>query len=144
MTTGTAAAIGGRLFVFGGARWDPTQSTVVNHRTAHAYSVAERRWQTLPPLPHPGRGLNAVVLDDHHILIAGGYRSNDVEFVADTYLFNVETLTYTPSTPLPYAGMVGLVKSSEWLYCLGGEDRKKHRSDAAFRIRWQELLPAHR
>jgi hypothetical protein len=36
--------------------------------------------------------------------------------------------------------MVTLVKDGEWLYCLGGEDRKRHRTAAAFRIRWASLL----
>jgi hypothetical protein len=35
---------------------------------------------------------------------------------------------------------VTLIRNGEWLYCLGGEDRKRHRTDAVFRIRWQELL----
>jgi N-acetylneuraminic acid mutarotase len=144
LTTATAAALGDRLYVFGGARWDPARKTVVNHRTAHAYSITARRWETLPPLPHPGRGYTAVTLDDRHILIAGGYRNDEVGFVADATLYDVTARTYRPTTPLPYAAMVGLVKAGDWLYCLGGEDRKKHRSDAAFRIRWKELLQAGR
>jgi N-acetylneuraminic acid mutarotase len=140
LMTGTAAAIGEKLYVFGGARWDAGKKTVVNHATAHAYSVVTGKWTALPPLPHPGRGYTAVALDDRHVFIAGGYRDDAVEFVADAYLFDVKAGKYTPTTPLPYAAMVGLVQSGEWLYCLGGEDHKRHRTDAAFRIRWRELL----
>jgi len=140
LTTATAAAVGQRLFIFGGARWEPTAATVVNHRTAHAYSLTKNLWETLPPLPHPGRGITAVALDPRHILIAGGYRDDSVEFVRDAFIFDLTTGTYTPTIPLPYAAMVSLVQSGEWLYCLGGEDRKKHRTDAVFRIRWQALL----
>ncbi|MSU52146.1 MAG: hypothetical protein EXS41_01945 [Opitutaceae bacterium] len=142
LTTGTAAVAGGRLFIFGGARWDPATKTVVNHSAAHAYSPAKKRWEALPSLPHPGRGFTAVALDERHLFVAGGYRNDEVEFVADTFVFNVDTGTYASTTPLPYAAMVALVKSGDWLYCLGGEDRKKHRTDAAFRIRWRELLKA--
>lgn len=142
LTTGTAAAVGGRLFVFGGARWDPVAKAVVNHASAHAYSVADRRWEPLPALPHAGRGLTAVALDNRHIYVAGGYRNDQVEFVADAFVFDVATHTYRPATPLPYAAMVGLVQSGEWLYCLGGEDRKRHRTEAAFRIRREQLLPS--
>jgi N-acetylneuraminic acid mutarotase len=142
LTTGTAAAVGGRLCVFGGARWDPAKKTVVNHGTAHVYLPATKRWEALPRLPHPGRGLTAVALDDRHLLIAGGYRNDTVEFVADAYVFEVQSQTYTTTIPLPYAGMVGLVRAGEFLYCLGGEDRKKHRSGAVFRIKWAELLAA--
>lgn len=144
LTTATAAVARGRLYVFGGARWDATLKSVVNHASVHAYTPATDRWEKLPPLPHPGRGFCAVALDDRHILVAGGYRNDDVEFVTAAYVFDVEKRTFTPTTPLPYAAMVSLVRSGEWLYCLGGEDRKRHRTDAVFRIRWQELLPRHR
>lgn len=140
LATGTAATIGDRLYVFGGARWDQAKSTVVNHSAAHVYSTTTKTWTALPPLPHPGRGITAVTLDARHILVAGGYRNDDVEFVRDAYVYDVQTGIYTATTPLPYAAMVALVQSGDWLYCLGGEDRKKHRTDAAYRIRWRELL----
>ena len=142
LTTATAASIGARLYVFGGARWDATTKTVVNHASAHVFFAAAKRWEALPPLPHPGRGFSAMALDHRHILVAGGYRNDEVEFVADAFIFDVTDRRYTPTTPLPYAAMVGLVKNGEWLYCLGGEDRKKHRTNAVYRIRWQELIPA--
>jgi N-acetylneuraminic acid mutarotase len=144
LITGTAAAAAGRLFVFGGGRWDPEGKKVVNHATAHAYAPAEKRWEALPLLPHPGRGYSAVALDDRHILLAGGYRNDQVGFVADAYLFDVITRTYAPTTPLPYAAMVHLVRSGDWLYCLGGEDRMKHRTDSVYRIEWAHLLAASR
>ena len=140
LATGTAATIGDRLYVFGGARWDQSKATVVNHSAAHAYSTGTKTWTALPPLPHPGRGITAVTLDARHILLAGGYRNDEVEFVRDAYVFDIETGIYTLTSPLPYAAMVALVQSGDWLYCLGGEDRKKHRTDAAYRIRWRELL----
>jgi N-acetylneuraminic acid mutarotase len=140
LTTGTAAAANGKLYVFGGARWDATQKTVVNHASAHAYSPRDQRWERLPDLAYPGRGYAAVALDDRHILVAGGYRSDEVEFVADAYIFDPQSRTFKRTTPLPYAAMVNLVKTGEWIYCLGGEDRKRHRTDAVFRIRSQELL----
>ena len=144
LTTGTAAAVGTQLFVFGGARWDATKNTVINHATAHTYSVETQRWEALPALPHPGRGYTAVSLDDRHIFLAGGYRNDTVEFTADAYLFDVQRKTYTTTISLPYAGMVGIVKSGEWLYCLGGEDRKKHRADATYRIKWASLIKPSR
>lgn len=140
LITATAAVLGDRLLVFGGARWDAPRATVQNHGSAHVYSTASKAWSALSPLPHPVRGLTAVALDSRRIYLAGGYRNDEVEFVADAYLFDVETQRYTPTTPLPYAGMVSLVTVGDWLYCLGGEDRKRHRTDAVFRIRWKSLL----
>ena len=140
LTTSTAVGVGDRVFVFGGARWDAAGKTVVNHSAAHAYSLARKRWEKLPPLPYAIRGITAVALDPRHVLVAGGYRNDEIEFVANAFVFNVETGTYSPTIPLPYAAMVGLVKSGDWLFCLGGEDRKKHRTDAVYRLRWADLL----
>ena len=48
--------------------------------------------------------------------------------------------TYTKAKPLPYAAMVGLVKLDGHVYCLGGEDKQKSRTDKFFRIPLAELL----
>ena len=138
---GAVAACGDRIFAFGGARWDATANTVANLSAGHAYSTTAKRWEKLPPLPSANRGINAVALDERHILLAGGYKNDEEEFTADAFIFDVKTSGYSATKPLPCKAMVGLVKSGEWLYCLGGEDRKKQRTDAAFRIRWRELLP---
>jgi N-acetylneuraminic acid mutarotase len=135
-----AAVLADRLYVFGGGYWDAARQGVFNHASAHAYVPATGRWEKLPSLPHAGRGFSAIALDDRYLLIAGGYRNDQVEFVADAYLFDTQTRRYRPTLPLPYAAMVALVRDGEWLYCLGGEDRKRHRTDAAFRIRCAELL----
>lgn len=138
---GAFAACGDRVFAFGGARWDEAANAVANLSSAHAFSTVTQRWEELPKLPGVIRGITAVTLDDSHILIAGGYRNDDEEFTDAAFIFDVKALRYVPTKPLPYKAMVSLVKSGEWLYCLGGEDRKQHRTDAAFRIRWKEMLP---
>lgn len=135
-----AAVLGGRLYVFGGGYWDAARQGVFNHASAHAYSVATGRWEKLPSLPHPGRGFTALALDERRLLVAGGYRNDEAEFVPDTLIFEPATGRYTPAVPLPYAAMVSLVQDGDWLYCLGGEDRKRHRTDAVYRIRWRDLL----
>jgi len=111
----------------------------VNHANAHAYDTAARRWSPLPPLPSPNRGLTAVVLDPRRIYLAGGYVSDETGFVSETFIFDPEKPGYRSTTPLPYSGMVTLVRLGEWVYCLGGEDRKRHRSAAVHRIRAAEL-----
>ena len=79
------------------------------------------------------------MLDPRRIYLAGGYVSDEVGFTPDAFIFDPEKPAYHPATPLPYAGMVTLVRSGEWVYCLGGEDRKRHRSAAVHRIRAAEL-----
>lgn len=140
--TATAAACRDRIFVFGGARWETSTKSVVNFATAHAYSIADDRWKALPPLPAPIRGLTAVTLDDRYIYLAGGYTTDEAGFTANALLFDVERGAYLPAKKLPYRAMVGLVKVGDNLYCLGGEDIQKHRTDAVYRIAWKELLPA--
>ncbi len=142
--TGTAAACGGRLFVFSGAHWDGVAKTVVNTAAAFAFSPKSGRWDKLAPVPFAVRGLTAVALDDRHLYLAGGYKNEAEAFTAEAFIFDTQTGTYRPTAPLPYRAMVGLVVAGDWLYCLGGEDRMKHRSDAAYRLRWKSLLAAGR
>lgn len=137
--TGASAVCGARFFAFGGARWDAAVEAVANLSAAHAFDPAMGRWEKLAPLPYAVRGLTACALDDTRLLLAGGYKNDTEEFTDAAFLYDTRTDRYTATTPLPYRGMVALVKLDDWLYCLGGEDRKKSRTAAAFRIRWKEL-----
>ena len=137
---GAAAACGNRVFVFGGARWDATAGAVTNLSGSFAFSPAENRWQTLTPLPSANRGLTALALDDRHLLIAGGYKNDVDEFTDEAFIFDPARGEFQRTTPLPYRSLVALVRCGDFVYCLGGEDRKKHRTDACFRIRIEELL----
>ena len=94
----------------------------------------------LAPLPFAVRGITACTLDDSHIFLGGGYKSNADGFTAETFIYDIKGGKYAATTPLPYKAMVSLVKLGDWLYCLGGEDRMKHRTDAMFRIKWRDLL----
>ncbi len=138
--TGATAACGNRLFAFAGARWDMTSNTVANLSSAHAFDTVAKRWEKLASFPYEVRGLTALALDGSRILLAGGYKNDAEEFTDEAFIYDTDTGSYTPTRPLPYKAMVSLVKSGDWVYCLGGEDRKKHRSDAIFRIRVADLL----
>jgi len=138
---GATAACGDRFFAFGGARWDATANAVANLSSAHAFNTTTGRWEKLAQLPYAVRGITALALDDTHILLAGGYKNDTEEFTDEAFIYDIASGKYTATQPLPHRSGVSLVKLGNWIYCLGGEDRKKHRSDAAFRIRWKELLP---
>jgi N-acetylneuraminic acid mutarotase len=140
--TGAAAVCGGRLHVFCGAYWDAAKGEVANMAGSFIWSPADDRWTTLPPYPFAGRGQTAVALDDHTIYIAGGYRDEPEGFIDEAFLFDTKTQTFRRAQPLPYRAMVSLVIAGDQLYCLGGEDRKKHRTDAAFRIPTKSLIAA--
>jgi len=138
--TAASAVAGDELFVFGGGNWDAAASAVVNANEAHAFSVKSRIWRALEPLPFAARGMAAVALDEHRIYLGGGYKTNPEGFTADAFIYDVKTGCYTAAKPVPYAAMVTLVKLDGFVYCLGGEDRMKHRTDACFRIAVSALM----
>ncbi|MBL9214577.1 MAG: hypothetical protein JNG83_03780, partial [Opitutaceae bacterium] len=90
------------------------------------------KWRPLAPLPQAVRGLSVVAIDAGRLYLAGGY-AND-QFSAQGLIYDIATDRYLPAVALPYAAMVTLLPCGEYLYCLGGEDRAKHRSAAAYRI----------
>jgi N-acetylneuraminic acid mutarotase len=130
------------LFLFGGATWDATNQTVMNFGEAFAFSPLRNSWRKLKPFPFSVRGASAVALDDRHLYVAGGYRNREgkEEFTDQAFIYDVENDQYRPAAALPYRAMVGLVRSTEYVYCLGGEDKQKHRSAAAYRIKVADLL----
>lgn len=135
--TAASAVVGGELFVFGGLNWDEASQAVQNITASYAFDPVKNAWRTIRPLAQPARGVTAVALDDHQIYIAGGYRD---DFTADAVIYDVKTDSYRKAQPLPYAAMVALVKLDGFVYCLGGEDKMKSRTDKFFRIPVAELL----
>ncbi len=126
-----SAVAGSELFVFGGMNYDAATATPVNATEAYAFSPAKNTWRKLRPLAVANRGMTAVTLDDQHLYLAGGYTS---DFTADAFIYDVKSDTYARAKPLPYAAMVSLVKLGDYLYCLGGEDKKQSRTDKCHRI----------
>jgi N-acetylneuraminic acid mutarotase len=135
--TAASAVVGGELFVFGGLNWDEASQAVQNITASYAFDPVKNAWRTIRPLAQPARGVTAVALDSHQIYIAGGYRD---DFTADAVIYDVKADSYRKAQPLPYAAMVALVKLDGFVYCLGGEDKMKSRTDKFFRIPVEELL----
>jgi N-acetylneuraminic acid mutarotase len=129
--------VGGELFVFAGAKWNPETDGVMNVTGAYAYSVARNQWRELRPCPAAVRGVTAVPLSESTIYLAGGYGPDG--FTDKAVIYDIVRDSYEEAQPLPYAAQVGLVKAGEFIYCVGGEDRMKHRSDAFHRIRISEV-----
>ena len=139
-----SAVCGAELFVFGGANWDEKtkgekNAGVVNSDAAHAFDALKNEWRKLKPLPFAARGMTAVAIDQEHIYLAGGYRSDPEGFTAEALIYDVRADTYRPAKPLPYAASVGLVVLDGFVYCIGGEDKMKHRTNAFFRIKADAL-----
>jgi len=132
-----SAVVGSELFVFGGMNFDSHQKLPINTDVAYAFSPKKNTWRSLKWLPRANRGLSAVMLDEKHIYLAGGYTD---DFTAEAVIYDVSTDRYREAKPLPYAAMVGLVKHNGFVYCIGGEDKKQSRTDKFFRIPIAELL----
>lgn len=133
----TAVALGGRIYVFTGASFDPANNQAVNVDSAFVYSISDAKWNGIKPFPFPVRGLASCVLDDRHILLAGGYKQ---DFTDEAFIYDTKMDSYFKTAPLPYRAMVSLVKAGREIYCLGGEDKMKHRSDLVYRLPVKALL----
>lgn len=134
------AVAGDELYVFGGAKWDAQSKTAAtNFSDALAFSPRTNVWRRLQPYPFAVRGQAAIALDDRHIYVGGGY-AND-EFIDRAFIYDVAKDRYTPAPALPYKAGPHLVKSGGFIYCFGGEDRQKHRSDLVYRIKISDLRP---
>jgi N-acetylneuraminic acid mutarotase len=134
-----SAVVGGELFIFGGANWSAADKSVVNTADAHAFDAAKQQWRKLGRYPFAARGVTALALDDHRLYLAGGYGGSPARFLSEGFIYDVRTDTYVKATPLPYAATVSLALQGGFVYCLGGEDQKKHRTDAFWRIGAKQL-----
>ncbi|HRE82383.1 MAG TPA: kelch repeat-containing protein [Opitutaceae bacterium] len=128
------------LFIFGGATWDSAAKQVVNRDDAWAFSVRRNQWRRLHALPAGVRAMSAVRLDTHRFYLAGGFESNGVGFTDHAWIYHIAEDRYVPARALPYRAYVGLVESAGYVYCLGGEDRGKHRTDEVYRAKVADLL----
>lgn len=133
------AVLGEELFVFAGANWNETSKGVADATESHAFSKATGQWRKLKPYPLAARGPTAVALDERRIYIAGGCGGEPEGFLSAAFIYDRQTDSYTMAPPLPYSATVGLVRLEGFVYCCGGEDAMKSRTNAAWRIREEDL-----
>jgi hypothetical protein len=135
----TGAVSGDALYVFTSAR-ATSPATVENLPDASVFRAATKRWTSIRPYPMPWRGVTALRLDDAQIYLAGGYGGDPESFRSAAFIYDIKSNQYRLGKALPIAAMVGLVSDGKYVYCLGGEDAKKHRTDKCWRIPLAELL----
>jgi N-acetylneuraminic acid mutarotase len=135
----TGVTSGDALYVFTSAR-ATSPTTVENLSDARVFRAAPKRWTPIRPYPMPWRGVTALKLDDTQIYLAGGYSSSPESFRSAAFVYDTKADKYRMGKSLPIAAMVGLVSDGKYVYCLGGEDAKKHRTDKCWRIPLEELL----
>lgn len=137
----TVTTIGSQLYTFTGA-WADASQQAHNVADAFQHDSASNTWKKLAEYPEAIRGVFSVPLDEHQIYLAGGYGTDAEGFVAKAWIYDLRTNQYTPASPLPFSVNTTLVKRGDHIFLLGGEDQKKHRSAACWRIRVSDLLAA--
>ena len=138
---GAAVVMGDELLVFGGFRLDAATGKGVNLAEAHVFSMRRNEWRTLPPMPHGVRGLTGVRLDERHVYLAGGARDEPEGFTDAALVYDLVENSYRAALSLPYrAALVGLILDGDDVYCIAGEDKGQHRTDAVYRIKRSALL----
>lgn len=127
-----AAACGGRVYVFGGASFDAASGSYLNRDSVFVWSAKEACWEKVATYPFVARGIAAVALDGTHVFVAGGYKNDQEEFTDAAFIFDTRKKEFRKTIALPCRAMTTLVKAGDHVYCLGGEDQKKHRTAAAW------------
>lgn len=120
------------LFLFAGATFQT--GTVINKPDSFAFEVTSKTWRKLADYPISVRGAAAIALSDTTLYIAGGFDSAKGGFTDEAFLYDIDKNQYHKAPKLPYAAMLSLGKSDHYIYCIGGEDKAKHRTNAVFRI----------
>ena len=113
------ATVRGRVYLFGGCAM-PRPGTVMNISEAYSFDTGSRAWKKLRSVPHPNRGIAAAAIDEHRIVLYGGY--TDSGFTSDVLVYDTRTDTYQEAEkgPLAAAG-VELLYHSGVLFAAGGE-----------------------
>ncbi len=142
------AAIGDRLYLFGGCRGNASKQAV-NLSEALRLDAEGTRWEPIRLLPYGIRAAAAVSVDRDEIAIVGGYSAGPTAmeqygpgygFERRMLLYHVKRNRYRDGAPLPIANAaVGLALHPERLSVVGGEDRARSRTDAHYSIAREEL-----
>ena len=137
VSNGASAALNGSVYLFGGVS-GKSGGSIENHADAYRFDVSLRRWTQLRPLPRPVRGMTAVAWDSRYILLAGGYAASQAEaagkpvdfgFSGAVHIYDTVKDEYQTSASLPLAcAGLALVRLSDGLVAMGGEDRMRARS----------------
>ena len=81
----SCARIGNKMYIFGGS----TQESLINE--LWTFSFEKNTWRKLEThgtIPPPREGHSACVIDDHYMLIIGGWNSDTEKIFDEIFLFD--------------------------------------------------------
>lgn len=111
---GAHVAANGKMYRFGGGGYTAPVST------ANEYDPETDTWTSLPDYPIKIHAVSGAAIGDK-IFLAGGYQSGVT--VADMWMFDTKTKTYSKSTPMPVARNYHfMVAIDSVLYSVGGNN----------------------
>jgi len=123
-----AAAVCGTLYLFGGV-----SAPVVNHTEAVGFEPVRNAYTKLRPLPAATRSITAATINEHTILLVGGYAASG--FSKACWLYDTEEDKYREFDPLPFANAGMLVlRNGDHAIAVGGEDRPRARTNRVLSI----------
>lgn len=111
ITQATAAAVDGKIYLFGGDDWYGYLDTVL------VYDIAADTWSNLSTIPDGGRAYASAAAIDGRIYLSG---NQDDERVLD--IFDTATATWSQTSPMQHMRYeLGVVATtSGYLYAMGG------------------------
>jgi N-acetylneuraminic acid mutarotase len=112
----TAKAIGGKIYVAGGAPTEDAPSIA----ELDIYDPATNTWTTGAPLPTPREHVASCVIDDKLVVIGGWNERREVQSVVEAYDPKTNTWERWPDLPTP-RGDLAAVTLDNRCYAIGGE-----------------------
>ena len=105
------AIVDRRIFVFPGGAYDSATKKALTTRRTFYFDLDAQRWTELAPYPFAVRGIGAWPVDDHRVLLVGGYKArgsdlSDGAMTNECFLYDVGAQQYRVLPPLPTAAFL--------------------------------------
>jgi N-acetylneuraminic acid mutarotase len=132
ITLFASTVLNNQAYLFGGCS-NIAPGGVRNRNEALRYDPQTNQWKVLHSMPIAARGMTVTPLDQHHLLVAGGYTDSSAGFSDSAYIYDTVHDEYTPASALPFPVMgIEMVQHDGSVWALGGEDKQRHRSPRLF------------
>jgi YD repeat-containing protein len=116
----TAAAFDGKIYVFGGRRYDSFDGLTSNSQQVYEYNPnAVRKWSSKQPMPTPRYGASAITIDDK-IYVIGGFRGSTLLNTVEVYCPLSNTWDISKRNLPEGIGYSSVTTDGKYIYLVGG------------------------